>query len=57
MSKTGQWLLEMQEDAIDMTLNEFMAEHGTSQQVIDVWTAKQVEALKTIIEDKWASVY
>jgi hypothetical protein len=30
MSKTGQWVFEMQEDASDMTLAEFIAKHGES---------------------------
>ena len=35
MSKVGQWVFEMQEDAYDMTLNEFVDKHGSSQ--ADVW--------------------
>ena len=41
MSKTGQWLLQMQEDAEHMTLNEFISEHGDSQQIVDVWKTTQ----------------
>ena len=28
MSKTGQWVFEMQEDAYDMTLEECVEKHG-----------------------------
>ena len=31
MSKIGNWVLEMQEDAYDMTLAEFIKKHGESQ--------------------------
>ena len=48
-TKTG--TLQMREDAMNMTLNEFMAKYGTSEQIVDVWTAKQVQALETMIGD------
>ncbi|MDC0002555.1 hypothetical protein OAE10_00930 [bacterium] len=42
MSKTGQWVFEMQEDAYDMTLAEFVEKHGVTQQ--NVWHEVQEEA-------------
>ena len=41
MSKTGQWVFEMQEDACDMTLAEFVEKHGESQSA--VWHEVQNE--------------
>jgi hypothetical protein len=41
MSKTGQWVFEMQEDSCDMTLAEFVEKHGESQAV--VWHEVQNE--------------
>ena len=35
MSKTGQWVLQMQEDANDMTREEFIKKHGEAQ--VDIW--------------------
>ena len=35
MSKTGQWVLEMQEDAWELTREEFIAKHGEHN--VDVW--------------------
>ena len=35
MSKVGQWVLGMQEDATWMTLAEFIEAHGERQQ--DIW--------------------
>ena len=35
MSKVNQWIFGMQEDAYDMTLAEFITEHGASQS--SVW--------------------
>ena len=35
MSKTGQWVFEMQEDAADMSLSKFIKKHGYSQ--AEVW--------------------
>ena len=35
MSKMGQWVFEMQEDAYDMTLEEFIEKHGSNQ--AEVW--------------------
>ena len=41
MSKTGQWIFEMQEDAYDMTLAEFVAKHGATAACI--WHEVQEE--------------
>ena len=35
MSKVGQWVFEMQEDAMQMTLSQVIAKHGYSQ--AEVW--------------------
>ena len=35
MSKTGQWVYTMQEDAQAMTRNEFIKKHGINQ--VDIW--------------------
>ena len=35
MSKTGNWVLEMQEDAVRMSLGQFIKRHGFSQ--AEVW--------------------
>ena len=35
MSKVGQWVFEMQEDAYELTLSQFIAKHGYSQ--AEVW--------------------
>jgi methenyltetrahydromethanopterin cyclohydrolase len=39
MSKTGQWVFEMQEDATQMTLEEFAEKHGKAQEAVwhEVW--------------------
>ncbi len=42
MSKTGQWVFEMQEDASQMTLEEFIEKHG--QTAKDVWHEVWAEA-------------
>jgi len=42
MSKTGQWLLQMQEDAEIMTREEFISEHCLSQ--VHIWEQVQEEA-------------
>ena len=34
MSKMGQWVFEMQEDAYDMSLQEFVAKHGASNATV-----------------------
>jgi|TARA_Y100000004_G_scaffold158835_1_gene185355 hypothetical protein len=39
MSKTGQWVLGMQEDATWMTKEEFIKEHGINQ--VDIWEQVQ----------------
>ena len=35
MSKTGSWILGMQEDAYDMSREEFVKVHGIGQ--VDIW--------------------
>jgi len=42
MSKTGQWVFEMQEDAYDMTLEEFVEKHGETAS--SIWHEVQEEA-------------
>ena len=39
MSKVGQWVLEMQEDAAWMSREQFMDAHGVAQ--IDIWERVQ----------------
>ena len=41
MSKTGQWVFEMQEDAYDMTLAEFVKKHGETSS--SIWHEVQDE--------------
>jgi hypothetical protein len=41
MSKMGQWVMEMQEDAASMTQEDFVNKHGVSQK--DVWEKVQDE--------------
>ena len=36
MSKMGNWVMEMQEDAAQMTLENFIQTHGKSQS--DIWS-------------------
>ena len=36
MSKTGAWVLNMQEDAGDLTKDEFIKKHGEHN--LDIWT-------------------
>ena len=47
MSKTGQWLLQMQEDAEIMTREEFISEHCLSQ--VHIWEEVQEE-----MDNAWA---
>lgn len=35
MSKTGQWVFEMQEDAFELTLSQFIEKHGFTN--AEVW--------------------
>jgi len=35
MSKVGQWVFEMQEDAVHMSLAQFMDKHGSHQ--AEIW--------------------
>ena len=51
MSKVGQWVMEMQEDAYDMTEEEFVKAHGESNR--SVWHdvhSEQMEPDPTAIE-------
>lgn len=41
MSKMGQWIMEMQEDATSMTQEAFVNKHGVSQK--NVWEEVQDE--------------
>jgi|TARA_R110002050_G_scaffold266391_2_gene407750 phage-related protein len=50
MSKTGNWVLEMQEDAYDMTLAEFIKKHGESQS--SLWHQTQEEAEEGVLIDE-----
>ena len=47
MSKIGQWLLQMQEDAEIMTREEFISEHCLSQ--VHIWEEVQEE-----MDNVWA---
>ena len=49
MSKTGQWVFEMQEDAYDMTLAEFIKKHGESQ--TSIWHQAQEEGEGVLIDE------
>ena len=42
MSKTGQWIFEMQEDAGQMTRDEFLGKHG--EMALSIWHEVQEEA-------------
>ena len=42
MSKTGQWIFEMQEDAGQMTQDEFLGKHG--EMALSIWHEVQEEA-------------
>ena len=46
MSKTGQWLLQMQEDAQVMAKDEFISEHCKSQ--VHIWEEVQEEMQQEI---------
>jgi len=43
MSKTGQWVLQMQEEAQVMALSEFLSKWG--EQYADLWTQQNVISL------------
>ena len=47
MSKTGAWYMSMQEDAGDLTKDEFIKKHGEHN--LDIWT--EVHEELTDIED------
>jgi hypothetical protein len=49
MSKIGNWVLEMQEDAYDMTLAEFIKRHGESQ--TSIWHQAQEEDEGVLIDE------
>lgn len=51
MSKTGNWVLEMQEDAYGMTLTEFVKKHGKSQAA--VWHEVQEEFVD--VKEYWGN--
>jgi len=51
MSKTGNWVFEMQEDAYDMTLAEFIKKHGKSQ--AQVWHEVQEDSID--VNEYWDS--
>ena len=40
MSKTGQWVLQMQEEAQVMTFNQFLSKWG--EQYADLWTEQNI---------------
>ena len=42
MSKTGQWVYSMQEDAWEMTREEFIAKHG--QHNVGIWDEEKAKA-------------
>lgn len=44
MSKTGSWLMEMQEAARELTLEQFIAAYGASN--ADVWRSVNNEHLE-----------
>lgn len=54
MSKTGQWVFEMQEDAYDMTLEEFVEKHGQTAQ--SIWYETQEQADNSMEMDDGAQV-
>jgi hypothetical protein len=41
MSKMGNWVMEMQEDAVEMTLSQFIRVHGRSQ--ASIWREANAE--------------
>tara|TARA_B110000305_G_scaffold27120_1_gene25026 strand:+ start:1055 stop:1216 length:162 start_codon:yes stop_codon:yes gene_type:complete len=48
MSKTGNWVLEMQEDAWDMSFEQFIEKHGSSQ--ARVWSEGQEDSEREFME-------
>lgn len=46
MSKTGTWVLQLTEDAYDMTREEFILKHGVS--CVDVWDNQDDDVKKII---------
>jgi hypothetical protein len=51
MSKTGQWVLEMQEDAWELTRDEFIAKHGEHN--VDVWDQIKAEINESVYGTGW----
>ena len=49
MSKTGQWYLQLTEDANDMTREEFIKKHGESN--VDVWDSENEYDLMYLPKD------
>ncbi len=55
MSKTGQWVFEMQEDAYDMTLAEFIKKHGESQSTVWHEVQDEINGDSVDSESYWGS--
>ena len=55
MSKIGNWVLEMQEDAADMTLAEFNNKHGESQSTVWDEVQREMEEDAPTPEDYWGA--
>lgn len=53
MSKMGNWVVEMQEDAEDMTLSEFIKQHGSTQ--ASIWHEVQQEMDTLSPNEYWGS--
>jgi hypothetical protein len=50
MSKVGQWVFEMQEDAYDMPLAEFVYKHGAAQTAVWHEVNDAIEDLQDYME-------
>jgi hypothetical protein len=50
MSKMGQWVFEMQEDAYDMTLPEFINKYGASQASVWHEVQQSIEGMADFME-------
>tara|TARA_B110000977_G_scaffold174716_1_gene228838 strand:+ start:1028 stop:1195 length:168 start_codon:yes stop_codon:yes gene_type:complete len=46
MSKVGQWVFEMQEDAYDMTLPDFLHKYGTNQSAVWYEVQQSIEDME-----------
>jgi len=42
MSKTGDWLIELQEDAHELTQDKFIKKHGFGNQVMQIYYQEQI---------------